>query len=41
MKGGLEVLTGGTDNHLFLVNVRPSVSPAGKPKALSTNAASR
>lgn len=22
MKGGLEVLTGGTDNHLFLVNVR-------------------
>ncbi len=23
MKGGLEVLTGGTDNHLFLVNVRP------------------
>lgn len=23
IKGGLEVLTGGTDNHLFLVNVRP------------------
>jgi glycine hydroxymethyltransferase len=23
VKGGLEVLTGGTDNHLFLVNVRP------------------
>ncbi|MDR2404242.1 MAG: glycine hydroxymethyltransferase [Spirochaetaceae bacterium] len=29
IKNGLEVLTGGTDNHLFLVNVRNSKVPGG------------
>jgi glycine hydroxymethyltransferase len=29
IKNGLEVLTGGTDNHLFLVNVRDPKAPGG------------
>jgi len=39
-KHGFRIVTGGTDNHLFLIEVHPAASPERTPKKPSTAPAS-